>query len=93
MLARDVHTGRNGWAPLLRRGVVLDGRRLASLERAGIHAVFALQDLADADSYSLQHSIDVTAVGLLVGRRLLWDSGWVDHRGERRYDKIDRRLV
>jgi len=165
VLARDVHTGRNGWAPLLRRGVVLDRKRLSALERAGIHAVYvddelgagievpqalsdevreaatealgiafdrilaggaddtrgvppesacelteiaqriadeiagcgdavlALQDLAAADSYALQHSIDVTAVGLLVGRRYLWDYGWIDHHGERRYDKIDRRLV
>ena len=39
-LARDVHTGRHGNAPLLVRGVVLDRRRVAALERAGIHAVY-----------------------------------------------------
>src|SRR4051812_27792381 len=165
VLARDVHTGKSGWAPLLRRGVVLDGKRLAALDRSGIHAVYiddelgsgidvpqalsdemrasatealgsafkkvldhrsdemtgvtndtaveltelaqkiadqialcgdavyALQDLGSADSYALQHSIDVTAVGLLIGRRLLLDTGWIDHKGERRYDRLDRRLV
>lgn len=165
VLARDVHTGRSGWAPLLRRGVVLDVKKLAALERSGIHAVYiddelgsgievpqalsdeiratateslgnafkkvldgrsdeehgltndtaveltelaqkiadqialcgdaiyALQDLGSADSYALQHSIDVTAVGLLIGRRLLLDTGWIDHKGERRYDRLDRRLV
>jgi HD-GYP domain-containing protein (c-di-GMP phosphodiesterase class II) len=56
-------------------------------------AIFALQDLAAADSYTLQHSIDVAAVGLLVGRRLFWDHGWVDYRRQRRFDRIDERLV
>ena len=171
LLARDVHTGRHGRAPLLTRGVVLDEKRLHALERAGIYAVyiddtlgtgidvpqalseelrdeattrlgsafdrvmkahvggrdgsdsapavsaetanelseiarmiatelascgdavFALQDLSIADSYTLQHSIDVTAVGLLLGRRLLRERGWVNYRGERRYDRLDRRLV
>lgn len=56
-------------------------------------AVLALQDLAVADSYTLQHSIDVAAVGLLVGRRLFWEHGWVDYRRQRRFDRIDERLV
>src|SRR5581483_2243735 len=167
VLARDVHTGRHGLAPLLVHGVVLDERKLAALERAGINAVyiddalgrgidvpqalsdetreqatkalatafervrggegadggesgvpadtigelrevacliaeeiascgdaiFALQDLAVADSYTLQHSIDVTALGLLVARRMFRERGWVDYRHERRYDRLDDRLV
>jgi HD-GYP domain-containing protein (c-di-GMP phosphodiesterase class II) len=165
VLARDVHTGRYGKAPLLTRGVLLDERRLSALERAGIHAVyiddvlgsgievpqalseemrataaaaldtafervlggesgiaddvspqtaleldeiarliadeiaacpdavFALQDLASADAYTLQHSIDVTALGLLVGRRLFMERGWINYKAERRYDKIGKRLV
>jgi HD-GYP domain-containing protein (c-di-GMP phosphodiesterase class II) len=56
-------------------------------------AIYALQDLGSADSYALQHSIDVTAVGLMIGRRLLLDTGWIDHKGERRFDRLDRRLV
>ena len=56
-------------------------------------AVLAFQDLAAADSYTIQHSVDVTAVGLLLGRRLMQESGWTNYRGERRYDRVDRRLV
>jgi HD-GYP domain-containing protein (c-di-GMP phosphodiesterase class II) len=56
-------------------------------------AVVALQDLATADAYTLQHCVDVTALGLLLGRRLLLDRGWIDARGERRHDRIDQRLV
>ena len=165
VLARDVHTGRHGRAPLLTRGVLLDARKLEALERSGIYAVyiddnlgrdidvpvalseevrshatqalgtafdrvlagnpggepgvsattadelseiarsiaeelancgdavFALQDLSVADSYTLQHSVDVTAVGLLLGRKLLRERGWINYRGERQYDRIDRRLV
>ncbi len=155
VLARDVHTGRHGRAPLLVRGVTLDERRVAALERAGIHAVYvddelgsgievpqalseetrirataaldtafkrqfapetlselhdvarlianeiacsgdvivALQDLGAADSYTLQHSIDVAAVGLLIARRLFHERGWVGYRRERRFDNIEERLV
>jgi HD-GYP domain-containing protein (c-di-GMP phosphodiesterase class II) len=56
-------------------------------------AIFALQDLAAADAYTMQHSIDVTAIGLLVGRRLLRDAGWIDYRGARRFEKLDERVV
>src|SRR5581483_9621810 len=45
VLARDVHTGRHGRAPLLVRGVTLDERRVAALERAGIHAVYVDDEL------------------------------------------------
>ena len=41
----------------------------------------------------MQHSIDVTALGILVGRRLLHDDGWIDYRGDRRYEKLDERVV
>jgi HD-GYP domain-containing protein (c-di-GMP phosphodiesterase class II) len=56
-------------------------------------AVLALQDLAAADGYTLQHSIDVTALGLLLGRRVLYEQGWYDLYGRRRFDRIDERLV
>jgi HD-GYP domain-containing protein (c-di-GMP phosphodiesterase class II) len=56
-------------------------------------AIYALQDLAAADAYTMQHSIDVTAIGLLVGRRLFRDSGWIDYRGSRRFEKVDERVV
>jgi len=56
-------------------------------------AVLALQDLAVADAYTLQHSIDVTALGLLITQRHAANWGWIDFRGDQRYDKLESRLV
>jgi HD-GYP domain-containing protein (c-di-GMP phosphodiesterase class II) len=53
----------------------------------------ALDDLAAADGYTLQHSIDVAAVGMLVGHKMFRESGWIDHRGRRTYQRRDRRLA
>src|SRR3954471_6862860 len=53
----------------------------------------ALDDLASADGYTLQHSIDVAAVGMLIGHRLFREKGWIDHTGRRTYDRRDRRLA
>src|SRR3954462_807176 len=53
----------------------------------------ALDDLASADGYTLQHSIDVAAAGMLIGQRLFKESGWIDHTGRRVYDKRERRLA
>jgi HD-GYP domain-containing protein (c-di-GMP phosphodiesterase class II) len=53
----------------------------------------ALDDLAAADGYTLQHSIDVAAVGMLVGHRMFRESGWIDHTGRRTYQRRDRRLA
>jgi HD-GYP domain-containing protein (c-di-GMP phosphodiesterase class II) len=63
------------------------------LALCGDDAVVALQDLAAADAYTMQHSIDVAVLGLLVGRRLMLDAGWVDYSAKRRYDRIDSRVV
>jgi HD-GYP domain-containing protein (c-di-GMP phosphodiesterase class II) len=51
-----------------------------------------LADLSSADGYTFQHSIDVTALGLLVGYRYFSEYGWVDFRGERHFDKLTGRL-
>ena len=53
----------------------------------------ALDDLASSDGYTLQHSIDVAAVGMLIGQRLFRERGWVDHTGRRTYERRDRRLA
>ena len=53
----------------------------------------ALDDLASADGYTLQHSIDVAAGGMLIGQRLFRESGWLDHLGRRVYDRRERRLA
>jgi HD-GYP domain-containing protein (c-di-GMP phosphodiesterase class II) len=56
-------------------------------------AVLALTDLAGADAYTLQHSIDVTVLGLVLGRRVLNLFGWPNYRGERVFTGIDERLT
>jgi HD-GYP domain-containing protein (c-di-GMP phosphodiesterase class II) len=53
----------------------------------------ALDDLASADGYTLQHSIDVAAVGMMIGQRLFRESGWLDHLGRRVYERRERRLA
>ncbi len=52
-----------------------------------------LADLCAADAYNIQHAIDVTALGLLIGQRLLNEQGWVDFRGVRQYDRQEERLA
>jgi HD-GYP domain-containing protein (c-di-GMP phosphodiesterase class II) len=51
-----------------------------------------LADLCSADAYAIQHSIDVTALGLLIGRRLIIEHGWLDYKGERHDDRHEERL-
>jgi HD-GYP domain-containing protein (c-di-GMP phosphodiesterase class II) len=55
-------------------------------------AALALADLSSADGYTFQHSIDVTAVGLLLGMRYYARHGWTDFRGERRFDRLEERM-
>ncbi len=50
-------------------------------------AAVAINDLATHDTYTLQHSIDTTAVGLLLAQRLWTHHGWIDGRGARRWDR------
>lgn len=51
-----------------------------------------LADLCGASAYTVQHSIDMTALGLLVGRRLITEHGWLDYKGERQDDRVEERL-
>src|SRR3954447_2297753 len=53
----------------------------------------ALDALASADGYTLQHSIDVAATGMLIGHKLFRERGWIDHLGRRTYERRDRRLA
>jgi HD-GYP domain-containing protein (c-di-GMP phosphodiesterase class II) len=66
-------------------------RILRQIETSGGVAL-ALADLSSADAYTFQHSIDVTAVGLLIGQRYFRKHGWIDYRGERNFSQIDTRL-
>jgi HD-GYP domain-containing protein (c-di-GMP phosphodiesterase class II) len=58
-----------------------------------VDVALALDDLASADGYTLQHSIDVAAVGMLIGEKLFRERGWIDGHGRRSYDRRDRRLA
>ena len=53
----------------------------------------ALDDLASGDSYTLQHSIDVAATGMLLGQQLFLERGYVDYMGQRTWKRRDRRLA
>jgi HD-GYP domain-containing protein (c-di-GMP phosphodiesterase class II) len=66
-------------------------RILEQIESSG-GAALALADLSSADGYTFQHSIDVTALGLLIGLRYFSDTGWTDFRGEVRFDELEDRL-
>ncbi|HWT24112.1 MAG TPA: HD domain-containing phosphohydrolase [Solirubrobacteraceae bacterium] len=56
-------------------------------------AALCLGDLAAADQYTHRHSVNVTALGLHLARVHWRREGWVDHRGQRRWDRLDRRLA
>jgi HD-GYP domain-containing protein (c-di-GMP phosphodiesterase class II) len=51
-----------------------------------------LSDLAAADAYTHQHSIDVCALGILLGKMLFARDGWEDYKGRHRIDGVDKRL-
>jgi HD-GYP domain-containing protein (c-di-GMP phosphodiesterase class II) len=51
-----------------------------------------LADLCGSSAYGVQHPIDMTALGLLIGRRLIVEHGWLDYKGERQDDRHEERL-
>jgi len=58
-----------------------------------VHSALALNDLANADGYTLKHSLAVTTLGLSLGLRVMQKYGWVDTHGKRRFDGIEDRLA
>jgi HD-GYP domain-containing protein (c-di-GMP phosphodiesterase class II) len=56
-------------------------------------AAMVLADLASVDAYTFQHSIDVTALGLLLGYHIFRERGWVDYQGNRQFSRMDERLL
>jgi HD-GYP domain-containing protein (c-di-GMP phosphodiesterase class II) len=57
-----------------------------------VHTALALNDLANADGYTLKHSLAVTTLGLSLGLRVMRKYGWVDAYGDRRFDSVEDRL-
>ena len=100
--AQTVSHALDGARDALRRGTPLPAEVLGQLDavvteigasvasHAG--AAVVLTDLAAADAYTHQHSIDVCALGLRLGRVMFAREGWRDDRGRRRVDGTDRRL-
>ena len=58
-----------------------------------IHSALALNDLANADGYTLKHSLAVTTLGLALGIRVMHKFGWLDAQGKKRFDDIENRLT
>jgi HD-GYP domain-containing protein (c-di-GMP phosphodiesterase class II) len=56
-------------------------------------ASMVLSDLHAVDAYTFQHSIDVTALGLLLGFHIFRERGWVDYKGNRQFTRLDERLL
>jgi HD-GYP domain-containing protein (c-di-GMP phosphodiesterase class II) len=56
-------------------------------------AALAFDDLSSADSYTYSHSVRVATLGLLLGQRIDRVDGWIDYRGERRYDRLVERMT
>jgi HD-GYP domain-containing protein (c-di-GMP phosphodiesterase class II) len=57
-----------------------------------VHAALALNDLANADGYTLKHSLAVTTLGLSLGVRVMRKFGWRDALDKLRFDDIQSRL-
>ena len=57
-----------------------------------LHAALALNDLANADGYTLKHSLAVTTLGLSLGLRVMQKYGWFDAQDKLRFDDIHGRL-
>ena len=90
--ARDAMTRGRRLAPEAVRDLEdVVKRILEQIETSG-GAALALADLSSADGYTFQHSIDVAALGLLIGFRYFSDHGWTDFRGECRFDQLEDRL-
>lgn len=58
-----------------------------------VHSALALNDLANADGYTLRHSLAVTTLGLSIGLRVMQRYGWTDALGKQRFDHLDDRLT
>lgn len=57
------------------------------------HAALAITNLASADEYTHEHSVNVAALGILIARAHFRKHGWTDHHGRKRKDQIEARLT
>lgn len=92
-IARDALDRGRSFAPLAVRSLEEIVMRIVGQIQGAGGVALALADLASADGYTFQHSIDVTAVGLMVGNRYFRDYGWLDYRGVRHFNGLEERLA
>jgi HD-GYP domain-containing protein (c-di-GMP phosphodiesterase class II) len=86
-------SGRRTLSPAIVDELELVAKQIATELSTADDAVLALDDLAAADAYTLQHSIDVAVLGLLLGRRLFIEHGRKSGRRRRTYAGLDDALV
>lgn len=93
---REVPAALQGGDPLPEAtlGELTEVAKLIAAEVAAADdAVVALADLAAADAYTLQHSIDVAVLGLILARWLFREHGRLDGRARRSTIGVDDALV
>lgn len=66
--------------------------KIMSELRSSGDLVSFLGDLGSFDAYTLNHSVNVCVLGLMIGEAYMTRFGWRDYRGERRTDDIESRL-
>jgi HD-GYP domain-containing protein (c-di-GMP phosphodiesterase class II) len=91
--ARDAFASQQTLAPGLMADLSAAVGRIAEHLLESPDAAMALDDLAGAHEYTHRHSVNVTALGLLLAREHWRRHGWTDHTGRPRYDRIDEQLT
>jgi len=67
--------------------------RIAEQLQFSSEAGVALGDLSSADGYAYRHAVNTTALGLLIGERLIRQYGYLDWEKKLRYNNVDIRLL
>jgi HD-GYP domain-containing protein (c-di-GMP phosphodiesterase class II) len=91
--ARESMTAGHGITEVVMKDLTTVAEMIARDVEDNADVAVALDDLSAADGYTLQHSIDVAALGMLVGQKLFKERGWIDHTGKRTWERRDRRLA
>jgi HD-GYP domain-containing protein (c-di-GMP phosphodiesterase class II) len=92
-VSKAVSKGKNGLSDDIVREMNDVAELIVRDIARNIHSALALNDLANADGYTLNHSLAVTTLGLSLGMRVMGKYGWIDVQGKRRLDGIEDRLV
>jgi HD-GYP domain-containing protein (c-di-GMP phosphodiesterase class II) len=91
--ARDAFAAQQTLRPGVMADLAAVAGRIAQNLLASPDAAMALADLAGAHEYTHRHSVNVTALGLLIAREHWRRHGWRDHTGQVRWDRMDEQLT